>query len=60
MQLGPGSLLVTADLRFAARLTADGVTEAVRRLEQQLRSLHPEVRQVFVEATGLHAARPST
>ena len=53
MQLGPGAVLVAADLRFAPRLSADAVAAAVRRLEAQLRRVRPEIRQVFVEATAL-------
>lgn len=53
MQLGPGSVLLNADLRFVPRLSAEGIADAVGRVEQRLRESHPEIQQIFVEATGL-------
>ncbi|MGE3957684.1 MAG: cation diffusion facilitator family transporter [Vicinamibacterales bacterium] len=53
MQLGPGTVLVNAELRFVQRLSGEQIVAAVQRLERRLRQAHPQVRQVFVEATAL-------
>ena len=58
MQLGPGSLLVNADLQFRPPLTTADMSRAVRRIEGHLRERHQEIQQVFIEAAAASTADP--
>jgi cation diffusion facilitator family transporter len=50
MHMGPSEVLLNLKVAFAAGLTAPQVAAAVDRVEAQIRSLHPEVRVIYVEA----------
>lgn len=50
MQLGPASILVAAHITYLDDLTTADVTQASVRIEDAIRSAHPEVTQVFTEA----------
>jgi cation diffusion facilitator family transporter len=53
MQLGPHSVLLTLDLNFRRDLSAEGVEQAIDRLEAAIRDAHKEVSHIFVEAESL-------
>jgi cation diffusion facilitator family transporter len=53
MHLGPDDVLLNLDLRFRRGLSLEEVERAVRRLEEKIRSLYPEIRRIFIEAGSL-------
>ncbi len=61
MHLGPEDVLVNLDVQFRAGLSADGIFEAVDRLESSIRERFPEVRRIFIEPERLRLpdGRPS-
>jgi divalent metal cation (Fe/Co/Zn/Cd) transporter len=54
MHFGPSEVLLTLDVRFKRQLTAEGVAEAVDRLEKKIRDRHPEIKYIFIEAKSLY------
>ena len=50
MHFGPHEVLLALDVLFEKDLTSDQITTAVNRLEEQIRSRHPEIRHIFIEA----------
>jgi cation diffusion facilitator family transporter len=54
MHFGPSEVLLTLDVRFKKQLTAEGVAEAVDRLEKKIRDRHPEIKYIFIEAKSLY------
>jgi divalent metal cation (Fe/Co/Zn/Cd) transporter len=57
MHFGPREVLVTLSLEFADQISATDVENAVSAIEQRIRTAHPEVSRVFVEAQSLLAHR---
>ena len=57
MHFGPREVLVTLSLEFADKLSATSVENAVSAIERRIRTAHPEVARVFVEAQSLLAHR---
>jgi divalent metal cation (Fe/Co/Zn/Cd) transporter len=57
MHFGPREVLVTLSLEFADELSSTGVEDAVSRIERRIRTAHPQVSRVFVEAQSLLAHR---
>jgi cation diffusion facilitator family transporter len=57
MHFGPRDVLVTLSLEFADELSATAVEDAVSAIERRIRSAHPEVKRVFVEAQSFLAHR---
>lgn len=57
MHFGPHEVLVTLSLEFADKLFATAVENAVSAIERRIRTAHPEVSRVFVEAQSLLAHR---
>jgi cation diffusion facilitator family transporter len=55
MQLGPDEVLVAARLDLADGLDSDGIERASARIDQALHQRHPEVTQVFLDATRASA-----
>jgi len=55
MQLGPEDVLVTMSLDFASGLSADDVERLVSELESKIKTAHPEVTRVFIEAQSFAA-----
>jgi len=55
MQLGPEDVLVTMSLDFASGLSADDVERLVSELENKIKTAHPEVTRVFIEAQSFAA-----
>ncbi len=52
MQLAPDQVLVNLDARFRPELGSAELARAIDQLEEELRSAHASVRQVFVEPAG--------
>ncbi len=57
MQLGPDQVLLNMELRFRPGLTGEAVVAAVARIEKRIRTSHPSVRHIFIEAGGIGAPR---
>ncbi len=55
MHLGPEDVLVTMSLDFAGGLSSDEVERLVSELEQKIKSAHPEITRVFIEAQSFAA-----
>ncbi|TPG06554.1 cation diffusion facilitator family transporter [Sphingomonas oligophenolica] len=57
MHFGPRDVLVTLSLDFIDRLSAENVEMTVSNIERVIKSAHPEVTRVFVEAQSFEAHR---
>lgn len=53
LHFGPDAVLVTLSLDFQDRLSAGDVETTVSDIEQHLKSQHPEIRRIFIEAQSL-------
>ncbi len=53
MQLGPDEVLVNLDVEFLPQIASNALPEVIQRLEQRIRSIHPEVSRIFIEASRL-------
>jgi cation diffusion facilitator family transporter len=53
MHLGPHEVLVAMDVTFRPELSAEGVAEAVARMERSVRAASADVTQVFIEARAV-------
>jgi len=67
MQLGPDDVLVTISLDFTESLSDNDVERRVSEMETAIKTAHPEVKRVFIEAQSfaahmrqLQAATPDT
>ncbi len=56
MQLGPGQVLLAANIRFRADLSLPALESTIEHLEQRVRAVEPAVRHIFLEAESLRAA----
>jgi len=59
MHFSPNDVLLTLDLGFKKDLTAEKIAAAVVRLEKEIRSQHPEIKHIFIEAKSLIKAHGS-
>jgi cation diffusion facilitator family transporter len=50
MYMGPNDLLVNVSVAFRPGTPAEAMHEAIRRIEQRIRSAHPECLRVYIEA----------
>jgi divalent metal cation (Fe/Co/Zn/Cd) transporter len=57
MHLGPRDVLLTMDVQFRKSLTTAEVEAAVDRLERAIKTQHPGVTRIFIEAESLLAPR---
>lgn len=53
MHLGPSEVLMTLEIEFQQDLTAASITNAVERLDRAIRTDHPEVKHLFLEAQSI-------
>jgi divalent metal cation (Fe/Co/Zn/Cd) transporter len=53
MHFGPHEVLLNMEVRFRFRLSAAEVAAAVERLEKRIRTRHPDVKRIFIEAQSL-------
>jgi cation diffusion facilitator family transporter len=60
MHFGPNDVLVALSLDFEDAQLASTVESTVSRLEQRIKSAHPEVTRVFIEAQSFEASRRSS
>src|SRR6266478_4031356 len=56
MHFSPNDVLLTLDLGFKKHLKAEEIAAAVNRLETAIRSQHPEIKHIFIEAKSLYEA----
>jgi cation diffusion facilitator family transporter len=57
MHFGPQDVLLTLDIKFRPSLAAAEIEAAVDRIEGAIRSRHPEVKRIFIEAESITAPR---
>ena len=57
MHLGPNDILVNLSLDFESELDAEDVEDAVSEIERDIKTRHPEVRRIFIEAQDWAAHR---
>src|SRR5579875_1918811 len=55
MQLGPGAVLMTANIRFRRDLRLQDLEAVIDRIERHAREIDPTIRHVFLEAESLRA-----
>ena len=57
LHMGPDFVLVNMSIDFADHATAGDLEEAVAVLDESIRSKHPRVKRVFIEAEASKKAR---
>ncbi|MEH1985966.1 cation diffusion facilitator family transporter [Nostoc sp.] len=57
MQLAPQEVLLNLEIQFSKNLTGEEIALTVESLEVKIRQKHPEIKQIFIEAKSLTAAR---
>jgi divalent metal cation (Fe/Co/Zn/Cd) transporter len=57
MHFGPNEVLVAVNVQFNADLNAEQIEGVVDRLEKNIRSAHPEVKRIFIEAESIARGR---
>jgi cation diffusion facilitator family transporter len=57
MQLAPQEVLLNLEIQFSPNLTGEEIALTVESLEVKIRQKHPEIKQIFIEAKYLSAAR---
>jgi divalent metal cation (Fe/Co/Zn/Cd) transporter len=53
MYFGPGSVLLTMNVRFSESLSRNGIEEVVDRIEAMVRGRYPNIRHIYLEAESL-------
>ncbi len=53
MHLAPQEILVNLNIRFRRDLNAEAIEQAVDRIESAIRTAHPDVKRIFIEADAL-------
>jgi cation diffusion facilitator family transporter len=56
MYFGPGSVLLTMNIRFSESLARNGIEEVVDRIEAVVRGRYPNIRQIYLEAESLRSS----
>jgi cation diffusion facilitator family transporter len=56
---GPRTVVLNLELEFRPGIHAEEVAASVNRVEDRLRSIHPELRHIFIEARSLSGSSPS-
>lgn len=57
MHFGPHEVLLTMELEFEAGLTAEQTAAAIERLDETIRSKHPQIKHIFIEAQSISEAK---
>lgn len=60
MHFGPQEVLVAVNVEFKPALTAEEIEQAVDRIEKNIRSAHPEVKRIFIEAESISKRKLQT
>jgi cation diffusion facilitator family transporter len=60
MHLGPEEILLNLEVEFRTQSPAEEHMKAVTRIEEAIRSAHPAVKRIFIEARLRHESRPVT
>jgi cation diffusion facilitator family transporter len=58
LHFGPYEVLLNLELQFHRELSAEEVAQAIDRLESTIRSHHPDIRNIFIEAKSLSNRLP--
>lgn len=58
MHFGPNDVLLALEVRFKRHLRTGQIADAINRLEEKIRSKHPELKHIFIEAKALKEATP--
>ena len=53
MYMGPADVILALDVEFENRLTADEIEDAVKGVQNAIRSKYPEFKRIFVEAKAI-------
>jgi divalent metal cation (Fe/Co/Zn/Cd) transporter len=59
MHFGPNEIMLTMLVHFEPNLNGDELAETVNQIEQAIQAEHPDVTQIFIEASALAKASPS-
>ena len=57
MHFGPQEVLLNLEIDFRPGLPPGEITQAVNRLEQEIRERHPEFKRIFIEARALQGGQ---
>ena len=60
MQLAPQEVLLNLEIQFSKKLTGEEIALTVESLEAKISQKHPEIKQIFIEAKSLAAARKTS
>src|SRR5262249_48177096 len=53
MHFGPHEVLLALDVEFKPQLSAKDIADSINRVEATIRTQHPEIRHIFIEAKAL-------
>lgn len=56
MYFGPGSILLTMNIRFKQSLLRDGIQEAIDKVEAAVRHRFPNIRHIYLEAESIRTS----
>ena len=59
LHFGPQEILLNLEIQFTKQLSTEELAIAVERLETTIRSQHPEVQNIFIEAKSIAASYKS-
>lgn len=60
MHFGPHEVLLALDVRFRPGLSAQEIEQAVERLEAVIKTVHPDITNIFIEARSLTESMKET
>ena len=60
MHLAPDEILLNLEVEFRTQSSAEENMRAVVRMEEAIRSVHPAVKRIFIEARPRHEAPPAS
>jgi divalent metal cation (Fe/Co/Zn/Cd) transporter len=56
MYLGPYEVLLNLEIKFRGELSASEIEAAIDRIEKHIRTRHPDIKRMFIEAESLTAS----
>lgn len=57
MYMGPDDVLLNLDIQFRPHLSADELESSIDRIEEEIRTKHPEVKRIFLEIESFNRKR---